>query len=75
MDVRESPAVGRIVKRSLSWFRIWSMMEKEMATHSSILAWRMDRGAWLATVYGVARVGLDLATKPPPPPPWSVSCC
>ena len=27
----------------------------------------MDRGAWWATVYGVARVGHDLATKPPPP--------
>ena len=29
----------------------------------------MDRGAWWATVHGVARVGHDLATKPPPPPP------
>ena len=25
----------------------------------------MDRGAWQATVHGVARVGHDLATKPP----------
>ena len=24
----------------------------------------MDRGAWWATVHGVARVGHDLATKP-----------
>ena len=24
----------------------------------------MDRGAWQATVYGVARVGHDLASKP-----------
>ena len=32
-------------------------LEKEMATHSSILAWRipMDRGAWRATVQGVAK--------------------
>ena len=29
----------------------------------------MDRGAWLATVHGFARVSYDLATKPPPPPP------
>ena len=29
----------------------------------------MDRGAWWATVHGVARVGHDLVTKPPPPPP------
>ena len=26
----------------------------------------MDRGAWQATVHGVARFGHDLATKPPP---------
>ena len=26
----------------------------------------MDRGAWWATVHGVARVGHDLVTKPPP---------
>ena len=31
---------------------IW---EKEMATHSSILAWRIDRGGWWAAVYGVAQ--------------------
>ena len=30
-----------------------------MAIHSSILAWRipMDRGAWQATVHGIARAG------------------
>ena len=28
-------------------------LEKEMATHSSVLAWR-DRGAWWAAIYGVA---------------------
>ena len=32
-------------------------MEKEMATHSSILAWRIPGmgGAWWAAVYGVAQ--------------------
>ena len=32
-------------------------LEKEMAIYSSILAWRipMDRGAWWATVLGVAK--------------------
>ena len=31
--------------------------EKGMATHSSILAWRipMDRGAWRATVHSVTK--------------------
>ena len=28
----------------------------------------MDRGDWQATVHGIARVGHDLATKPPSPP-------
>ena len=37
------------------------ILEKEMATQSSILAWRnfMDRGAWWATVHGVAKNGHD----------------
>ena len=32
-------------------------LEKGMATHSSILAWRIptERGAWRTTVYGVAK--------------------
>ena len=30
-------------------------LEEEIATHSSILAWEMDRGAWWATVHGVAK--------------------
>ena len=32
-------------------------MEEGMVTHASILAWRipMDRGAWRATVHGVAK--------------------
>ena len=32
-------------------------LEKEMATHSSLLAWKipMDRGAWRAIVHGVAK--------------------
>ena len=31
-------------------------LEEEMATHSSILTWTtLDRGAWWATVYGVAK--------------------
>ena len=32
-------------------------LEKEMAMHSSIFAWKiiMDRGAWCARVHGVAK--------------------
>ena len=39
--------------QSLGWE---NPMEESMATHSSILAWRipMDRGAWWAAVHGIA---------------------
>ena len=38
-------------------------LEKEMATHSSILVWKnpMDRGAWWATVHGVSKSGTQLS--------------
>ena len=40
--------------RSLGWE---DPLEEGTATHSSVLAWRipMDRGAWEATVHGVAK--------------------
>ena len=46
--------------QSLDWE---DPLEEEMATNSSILAWKnpMDKGAWQATVHGVATVGHDLA--------------
>ena len=40
-------------------FQILCPLEEEMATHSSILAWKII----LATVHGVMRVRKDLATK------------
>ena len=47
-------------------------LEKEMATHPSILAWKntRERGAWAGggrvQSMGSHRVGHDLVTKPPP---------
>ena len=44
-------------------------LEKEMATHSNILALKKSHGQWSLVGYSPwgARVGHDLATKPPPP--------
>ena len=38
-------------------FEVIQIREKEMATHSSVLAWRIPRsgGAWWAAMYGVAQ--------------------
>ena len=42
-------------------------LEEGMATHSSILAWKIprDRGAWRATVHSVAKswIRLEQSTK------------
>ena len=48
------PAMWETWIPSLGWE---DPLEEGMATHSSILAWRipMDRGAWWATVHEVAR--------------------
>ena len=50
--VKSPPAMFKTQVRSLGWE---DPLEKEMATHSSILAWEitMNRGAWRATVHGV----------------------
>ena len=52
--VKNLPAVWDTWLRSLGWE---DPVEEGIATHSSILAWRiaMDRGAWWATVRGVAK--------------------
>ena len=52
--VKNLPAMQEIWIRSLGWE---DALEEGMATHSSILAWRipMDRGAWRDTVHEVAK--------------------
>ena len=51
--VKNLPAMREIWVQSLGGE---DPLEEGMATHSSILAWRihMDRGAWRATAHGVA---------------------
>ena len=40
-------------------------LKKEMATHTSVLAWEIPREAWLATFHGGPKgVRHELATKP-----------
>ena len=53
-SVKNLPAMRETWVWSLGWK---DPLEEDMATHSSILAWRipMDRGAWQAAVHGVAR--------------------
>ena len=53
-SVKNLPAMWETWVRSLGWE---DPLEEGMATHSSILAWRisMDRGAWWTTVHGVAK--------------------
>ena len=57
--VKNLPAMQETWVQSLGWE---DSLEEGMATHSSILAWRipMDRGAWRATGYGVAKSGTQL---------------
>ena len=52
--VKNPSAMWETWVRSLGWE---DTLEEGMATHSSILAWRipMDRGAWWATVHGVTK--------------------
>ena len=47
--------------QSLGWE---DRLEKEVATHSSILVWKnpTDRGAWWATVHGVTESRTQLST-------------
>ena len=56
--VKNLPAMQETQVQSLGWE---DPLEKRVATHSSILGLQnsMDRGAWWATVHGVAKVGHD----------------
>ena len=64
ISVLQASLVAQLVKnlpamwKAWVWFLGWEdPLEKSMATHSSILAWRipMHRGAWQAAVHGVKK--------------------
>ena len=52
--VKNPPAMRETWVQPLGWE---DPLEEGMATHTSILSWRipMDRGAWRATVHGIAK--------------------
>ena len=59
--------VKNLLAMQLQWIRSlgWEVpLEEEMATRSSILAWRMpvDRGAWQATAHGVTKSRTSLSS-------------
>ena len=58
--VKNPPATWETWVRSLGWE---DPLEKGTAIHPSILPWRipMDRGAWRATVHGVAKSQTQLS--------------
>ena len=58
--VENLPATLETLVLSLGWEET---LEEGMATHSSILAWRipMDRGAWRATVHVIAKSQTQLS--------------
>ena len=55
--VKDPPVSARDVRDSGSSLGQEDFLEEGVATHPSILAWRipMDRGAWRATVQAVAK--------------------
>ena len=65
--VKNLPAVQEMRVQSLGQE---DALAKEMATHSSILAWKIpwtEEPGGLHTVHGVTRVGHDCVTKLPLP--------
>ena len=56
--VKNPPAMRETWVQSLDWE---DPLEEGMATHSSILAWRipMDRGAWQAQSMGLQKIRHD----------------
>ena len=62
---KESTCNAKTWVQSLGWE---DPLEEGMATHSGVLAWRipMDREAWRATVYGVAKSRTQLGDQAQP---------
>ena len=62
--VKNLPPVQKIQETRVRFLGWEDPLDKEMATHLSILAWKnaIDRGAWWAIVHGVAESRTQLST-------------
>ena len=63
--IKHLPAMQETQVRFLGWE---DPLEKKMATHSSVLAWRIPWTEEPGELHGVASAGHNLGTKLPPPP-------
>ena len=61
--VKIPPAMRETWIQSLGWEK--KPLKEGVAIHSSVLVWSipMDRGAWCATVHGVAQSGTRLSNE------------
>ena len=61
--IKNPPAMQEMQEMQVPSLGLEDLLQEEMATYSSILAWRnpmdmgspIDRGAWWATIYGVPK--------------------
>ena len=62
--VKNSPTMQETQETQVQSLGQEDPLKEDMATHSSILAWRirMDRGAWWITVHGVTELDTTEAT-------------
>ena len=65
LSVKSPPEMQETWVQSLGWE---DLLEKEIFTHSSILAWRIPWTEEPGELHGVASAGHNLGTKLPPPP-------
>ena len=56
--IKNPPAMQETWVHSLGWE---DPLEESMTTHSSILAWRIPRGAWWSTVHEVTKSQTQLS--------------
>ena len=60
--VAQQQGISLLTQETEVQFQSWEEpLEEGMVTHSGVLAWRMERGAWWATGHGVTKSQTQLA--------------